>query len=64
MLQWLLARWRLWKVALAEMDDPEGEYLLKLDGRVRRLEAEVEQLRQHLTTDALAAVAPTRAPES
>lgn len=46
MLHWWLARWRIWKEALAEMDDPEGKYLLALDERVRRLEDEVQQLRK------------------
>lgn len=35
MLRRLTARWRLWKVALVGKDDPEGEYLLKMGGRVR-----------------------------
>jgi hypothetical protein len=46
MLQRLLARWRIWKEALAGMDDPEGTYLLALDERVRRLEDEVQRLRK------------------
>jgi hypothetical protein len=59
MLQRLMARWRLWEEALAGMDDPQGEYLLNLDERVRRLEAKVEQLRRPLP-----AVTPTSDPES
>ncbi len=46
MLQRWLVRWRIWKEALAEMDDLEGKYLLALDERVRRLEDEVQQLRK------------------
>jgi hypothetical protein len=46
------------------MDDPQGEYLLNLDERVRRLEAKMEQLRRPLAADAAAAVTPTSAPES
>jgi hypothetical protein len=64
MLQRLMAKWRLWEEALAGMDDPQGEYLLSLDERVRRLEAKVEQLRRPLPEDAAAAVTPTSAPES
>lgn len=62
MLQRLLARWRLWVEALAGMDDPQGEYLLNLEERVRRLETEVEQLRRPLPADAAAAVTSTTAP--
>ena len=64
MLQRLLAKWRLWEEALAGMDDPQGEYLLNLDERVRWLEAEVERLLRPLPPDAAAAVTPTSAPES
>lgn len=62
MLQQLLARWRLWEEALAGMDDPQGEYLLNLEERVRRLEGDVEHLRRPLSAEAAAAVAPTSAP--
>ena len=61
MLQQLLARWRLWEEALAGMDDPQGEYLLSLEERVRRLEGEVENLRRPLSADAVAAVTQTSA---
>ena len=61
MLQRLLARWRLWEEALAGMDDPQGEYLLSLEERVRRLEGEVENLRRPLSADAVAAVTQTSA---
>lgn len=44
MLQRLLARWRPWGEALAGMDDPIGEYLLSLEGRIRRLEGQVARL--------------------
>jgi hypothetical protein len=64
MLQRLLARWRLWEEALAGMDDPQGEYLLSLEERVRRLEGDVENLRSPLSTDAGAAVTPTSAVSS
>lgn len=62
MLQELLARWRLWKEALAGMDDPQNEYLLNLEERVSRLEAEME--RGPLPADAAAAVRPTSAPKA
>ena len=52
MLQRWLARWHLWKEALAGMDDPQGESLLNLDDRVRRVEAKVEQLRKPSSVDA------------
>ena len=61
MLQRLLARWRLWEETLAGMDDPQGEYLLSLEERVRRLEGEVENLRRPLSADAVAAVTQTSA---
>jgi hypothetical protein len=60
MLQQLLARWRPWAEALAGMDDPQGEYLLALDERVRRLEDVVVNLRTPLPADA--AVDVTSAP--
>lgn len=59
MLQRLLARWRLWEEALAGMDDPQGEYLLNLEERVSRLEAEMK--RRPLPADAAAAVTPANA---
>ena len=62
MLQRLLARWWLWGEALAGMDDPQGEYLLSLEERVRRLEGVVVNLRAPLSADAAAAVAPTNSP--
>jgi hypothetical protein len=55
MLQELLARWRLWEQALEGMDDPQGEYLLNLEERVRRLECEMEQLPKLPTSNAAAA---------
>jgi hypothetical protein len=61
MLQRLLARWPLWEEALEGIDDPQGEYLLNLGKRVRRLEAEVERLRA--PADAAAAVTRPRFPE-
>jgi hypothetical protein len=63
MLQQLLARWRLWEQALEGMDDPRGDYLFNLEGRVCRLEGEVEHLRRPLSADAAAAVMPTSAPQ-
>lgn len=60
MLQRLLARWRPWAEALAGMDDPQGEYLLSLEERVRRLEDVVVNLRTPLPADA--AVEVTSAP--
>jgi hypothetical protein len=64
MLQRLLAKWRLWEETLAGMDDPQGEYLLNLDQRVRQLEAQLEQLRSPLPEDAAAAVTWTSGPET
>lgn len=64
MLQRLMAKWRLWEGALAGIDDPQGEYLLSLDERVRRLEAKVEQLCRPLPAGAAAAVTPRSAPET
>jgi len=64
MLQRLFAKWRIWGAALAGMDDPQGEYLLNVDERVRRLEAEVEQLRRPLPAAAPAALTPTSDPET
>ena len=60
MLERLLARWRVWEQALAGMDDPQGEYLLYLEERVRRLEDVVVNLRTPLPADA--AVEVTSAP--
>ncbi len=62
MLERLLARWRLWEEALAGSDDPRGDYLLHLDERVSRLEAEIE--RRPLPVDAVTAVRPTNGPET
>lgn len=62
MLQRLMAKWRLWEEALAGMDDPQGEYLLNLDERVRRLEAKVEQLHGPLPAEAADAVRPAQEP--
>ena len=60
MLQRLLARWRPWAEALAGMDDPQGEFLLYLEERVRRLEGVVMDMRTPLPADA--AVEVTSAP--
>jgi hypothetical protein len=40
------------------MDDPQGEYLIALDERVRRLEGEVEQLSEPLRAGATVVAAP------
>ncbi len=61
MLQRLLARWRVWEQALAGMDDPQGEYLLSLEERVRRLEGVVMYMRTPLSADAAVTVPPTSA---
>ena len=45
MLQRLIEELRPWGEALASLDDPQGEYLLGLENRIRRLEGEVESLR-------------------
>lgn len=45
MLQRLIEKLRPWEEALASLDDPRGEYLLGLEDRIRRLEGEVERLR-------------------
>jgi len=52
----LLEKWRLVAEAIDGMDDPQGEYLLALEKRVRRLEGEVEGLSKRLSID-------TQAPE-
>jgi hypothetical protein len=62
MLQRLLAKWRLWEEALVGIDDPHGDYLLRLEDRVRRLEGEVDGLRRHLSTDTAASVQSTDVP--
>lgn len=54
MMQRLTAKLGLWAEALAGMDDPQGEYLLNLEERFRRLEGEVEQLRKPPSTNAAA----------
>jgi hypothetical protein len=54
----LLEKWRQWTDALAGIDS-EGEYLLMLEKRVRRLEGEVEDLRKRFLTDTPAQVVPT-----
>jgi hypothetical protein len=64
MLQRLFEKMRPWAEAMAGLDDPQGEYLLSLDERVRRLEAKVERLRRPLPADAAVAVTPTSVPES
>lgn len=51
MLQRLLDKWRRWEGAFVGFDDPQGEYLLDLEERVRRLEGEVEQLRRPRSQD-------------
>lgn len=45
----LQEKWRRWADAFASIDDPQGEYLDMLENRVRRLEAEVEDLRKRLS---------------
>ena len=45
MLQRLIEKLRPWEEALASLDDPRGEYLLGLENRIRRLEGEMESLR-------------------
>lgn len=58
MLQRLLARWRVWEQVLAGMDDPQGEYLLGLEERVRRLEGAVMDMRTPLSADVAVTVPP------
>jgi hypothetical protein len=49
MLKRWFAKWKVWAQALDEgIDDPRGDYLLRLEDRVARLEDEVKILRQHL----------------
>lgn len=45
----LLEKWRLVAEAIDGMDDPQGDYLIALEKRVRRLESEVEGLRRRLS---------------
>lgn len=45
----------LWGQAMAGMDDPLGDYLLRLEERVRRLEGEVQQLRGRPSASTVAA---------
>lgn len=45
MLRRVIEKLRPWGEALASLDDPRGEYLLGLEDRIRRLEGEVESLR-------------------
>ncbi len=58
MLERLLARWRVWEQALA---GPQGEYLLSLEERVRRLEGVVMDMRTPLSADAAVTVPPMSA---
>ena len=46
MLRRLAEKFRSWGEALAGLDDPRGDYLLTLEERVRRLEAEVGDSRR------------------
>lgn len=57
MRQRLLEKWRLLADALAGIDNPHGESLRVLENRIRRLEGEVEDVRDRLLSDTLA---PTR----
>lgn len=41
----LIERFRPYLEALSALDDPQGDYLFRLEERVRRLEAEVRALR-------------------
>lgn len=54
MLQRILAKWRLVAEAIDGMDDPQGDYLLALEKRVRRLEGEVQRLGGRASPDAAA----------
>lgn len=58
MLQKLLEQLRPWAEAIAGLDDPRGEYLLRLEQRISRLEGEVEHLREFSETDSRAAMRP------
>ena len=55
MMRRLSGKWRLWGEALAGMHDPLGEYLLKLEERVGRLEGEMELLRKPPSANAVTA---------
>ncbi len=44
MLKRWIHKWLLWLKGLEGIDDPEGEYLLRLEERVCRLEEEVGAL--------------------
>ena len=50
----LLEKWRFVAEAIDGMDDPQGEYLVALEKRVRRIEGEVEGLRKRLSIDTAA----------
>ena len=63
----LLEKWRLAAEAIDGMDDPQGEFLLALEQRVRRLEGEVDDLRKRFVMDPsptvqVARVTATRSP--
>lgn len=60
MMQRLSAKLRHWAAALAGIDDPQGEYLLNLEERVRRLEGEVGQFRRPPAANAATAESMTR----
>lgn len=46
LMQRLSRQLHIWGEAMAGLDDPLGDYLSRLDERVRRLEGEVQELRE------------------
>lgn len=59
MMRQMSAKLRDWGEALAGVDDPLGDYLINLDGRVRRLEGELTQLRETASASATATGSPS-----
>jgi hypothetical protein len=50
MLKRWFAKCEAWARAIEGLDDPHGEYLARLEERIRRLEEEVKYLRAHLAS--------------
>lgn len=63
MLERLLDKLRHWDKALAGIDDPQGEYLLRLEDRVLRVEQEVDSFRKRLSVETVAKIQSAEADE-